>query len=89
VLGGEEANPVDRTLKGYEEMLKLSLPVPRNILPKPVKWRIRFLPPLEFTDYSEEDAADADRVHAIAEDVRTRVQRALRQLEKERGHPYL
>jgi len=89
ILGGEEANPVDRTLKGYEDLLKLHLPVPRNLLPKPVKWRIRFLPPLEFKDYRAEDAADSERVHAVAEDVRTRVQRALRQLEKERGHPYI
>jgi 1-acyl-sn-glycerol-3-phosphate acyltransferase len=89
ILGGEESNPVDRTLKGYEEMLKLQLPVPRNILPKPVKWRIRFLPPIDFSSAKPEDADDTDRVHAIAADVRSRVQKALRQLEKERGHPYL
>lgn len=89
VLGGEESNPVDRTIKGYEEMLKLQLPVPRNILPKPVKWRIRFLPAIDFSDYSADDADDAQRVHAIAEDVRTRIQRELRRLQKERGHPYI
>ena len=89
VLGGEEANPVDRTIQGYEEMLKLSLPVVRNILPKPVKWRIRFLPPLDFSEFTAEDADDAARVHKVAGDVRARVQKALRQLQKERGHPYL
>jgi 1-acyl-sn-glycerol-3-phosphate acyltransferase len=89
VLGGEESNPVERTIKGYEEMLKLHLPVPRNILPKPVKWRIRFLPPVRFPKTKPADPDDTGRVHEVAEDVRARVQKALRQLEKERGHPYI
>jgi 1-acyl-sn-glycerol-3-phosphate acyltransferase len=89
VLGGEESNPVDRTLKGYEEMLKLQLPVPRNILPKPVKWRIRFLPALEFADAHPTDADDSELAHATSEVVRARIQKALRQLEADRGHPYL
>jgi 1-acyl-sn-glycerol-3-phosphate acyltransferase len=87
VLGGEESNPVDRTIKGYEEMLKLQLPVPRNILPKPVKWRIRFLPPVDVSGAADPD--DTERVHAVAKDVQARVQKALRSLEKERGHPYI
>jgi 1-acyl-sn-glycerol-3-phosphate acyltransferase len=82
VLGGEESNPVDRTIQGYEEMLKLHLP-------RPVKWRIRFLPPLTFADAHPTDAEDAELVHATAEVVRARIQKALRQLEKERGHPYI
>ncbi len=91
ILGGEESNPVGLRLESYEELLNLKggLPIPRNLIPKPVKWRIRFLPPVPFTDYSESDAADRDRVHAIAEDVRTRIQRELRKMKVERGHPYL
>ncbi|MEA3203373.1 MAG: hypothetical protein QOI63_1048, partial [Thermoplasmata archaeon] len=85
VLGGEESNPVDRTIKGYEEMLKLHLPIPRNILPKPVKWRIRFLPPLDASGSPD----DSERVHAVAKQAQAKVQRALRKLEKERGHPYI
>jgi 1-acyl-sn-glycerol-3-phosphate acyltransferase len=85
VLGGEESNPVERTIQGYEEMLKLRLPVPRNILPKPVKWRIRFLPPLAASGSPDDAAA----VHAVAERAHAQVQAALRRLEKERGHPYL
>lgn len=88
ILGGEESNPVDRTLKGYEQMLNLQIPIPKNILPKPVKWRIRFLPPLDFPDSGKKDAADTERVHAVSKEVRTRIQRELRRLKKERGHPY-
>lgn len=91
VLGGEESNPVGARIESYEQLLNMKggLPIPRNLLPKPVKWRIKFLRPIPFKDFQESDAADADRVHAIAEDVRTRIQRELRKMKVERGHPYL
>lgn len=94
ILGGEESNPIGSRIEdyaGYEAMLKIKggLPIPKNFLPKPVKWRIRFLPAIPFKDYTAKDAADHDRVHAIAEDVRTRIQRELRKMKVERGHPYI
>lgn len=91
VLGGEESNPVGTRIESYEQLLNLKggLPIPKNVLPKPVKWRIKFLKPMAFTDYTATDADDRDRVHAIAEDVRTRIQRELRKMKVERGHPYL
>ncbi|MEK6976012.1 MAG: lysophospholipid acyltransferase family protein [Candidatus Thermoplasmatota archaeon] len=91
VLGGEESNPVGTRIEGYEQLLNMKggIPIPKNILPKPVKWRIRFLKPMPFSDYGPQDADDTDRVHAIAEDVRTRVQRELRKMKVERGHPYI
>jgi 1-acyl-sn-glycerol-3-phosphate acyltransferase len=91
VLGGEESNPVGTRIESYEELLNIKggLPIPKNLWPKPVKWRIKFLPPLSFADYTAKDADDGDRVHAIAEDVRTRIQRELRKMKVERGHPYL
>lgn len=91
VLGGEEANPVGTRIESYEELLNMKggLPIPRNLWPKPVKWRIKFLPPMSFADCSAADADDAERVHAIADDVRTRIQRELRKMKVERGHPYL
>jgi len=91
VLGGEESNPVGTRLESYEHLLNMKggLPIPRNLLPKPVKWRIRFLKPLDFTGFTAADADDVARVHAVAEDVRQRVQRELRKMKVERGHPYL
>ncbi|MEK6985744.1 MAG: lysophospholipid acyltransferase family protein [Candidatus Thermoplasmatota archaeon] len=89
ILGGEESNPVDKTIKSYEQLLKLPLIIPTNLLPKPVKWRIRFLPPLDFEGFDASDADDAVRVHAIARDVQQRVQTAIRTLQKERGNPYI
>lgn len=91
ILGGEESNPVGRRIESYEELLKMKggLPIPKNLIPKPVKWRIRFLPPDDYSQYTAEDAADHDLVHALAEQTRARVQRELRKLQVERGNPWL
>jgi 1-acyl-sn-glycerol-3-phosphate acyltransferase len=89
ILGGEESNPVERTISSYEELLKMPIPVPTNLLPKPVKWRIRFLPRLSFAKAKAGDADDARAVHAVAADVQARIQAALDRLKVERGHPYI
>lgn len=91
ILGGEESNPVGARISGYDELLRLhgGIPVPRNLLPKPVKWRIRFLDPLDLSRRIPEDSEDRDLVHAYAALVRERVQDELGRLLEERGHPYL
>lgn len=91
ILGGEEANPVGTRLESYEDLVNMKggLPIPRNLIPKPVKWRIRFLPAPDWSAYGPEDAGDHDLVHALAEETRARVQRELRKMKVERGHPYL
>lgn len=91
ILGGAESNPVGRRIEGYEDLLQLrgGLPVPKNLLPKPVKWRIRFLEPLDLSEYGPDDVDDREAVHAIAASTRQRIQDELRALQEERGHPYL
>lgn len=86
ILGGEESNPVGRTIDTYEELLRMPIPVPKNVLPKPVKWRIRVLPRVKVPRGTKAD--DRAKVHAIAAEVRGKVQAALDTLKVERGHPY-
>lgn len=88
ILGGEESNPVEKTIKSYEQLLKMAIPVPMNIMPKPVKWRIRVLPPVRFKRGAT-DPDDTKTVHAVAADVQARVQEALDRLKVERGNPYI
>ncbi len=91
ILGGEEANPVGTRIESYEELVKMKggLPIPKNVIPKPVKWRIRFLPAIDFSQYTDEDSADKDLVHSLSEHVRARIQRELRKMKVERGNPYI
>lgn len=89
ILGGEEANPVGTRIESYEELVNMKggLPIPRNLIPKPVKWRIRFLPAQTF-DQGAEAAGDHDLVHGLAEATRATIQAELKKLKLERGHPY-
>jgi 1-acyl-sn-glycerol-3-phosphate acyltransferase len=91
ILGGEEANPVGSRLESYEELVNLKggLPIPKNLIPKPVKWMIRVLPAIEMSGYGLDDASDHDLVHGLAENTRARIQRELRIMKIERGHPYI
>lgn len=91
ILGGEESNPVGTRIEGYDDLLRLrgGLPLPRNLIPKPVKWRIRFLEPLDLSRRVPADADDRDLVHGYAALARERIQDGLDRLREERGHPYL
>lgn len=90
ILGGEEANPVGSRIESYEQLVNMKggLPIPKNLIPKPVKWRIRALPAIDLAGYGGADAADHDLVHSLAENTRARIQRELRVMKIERGNPY-
>ncbi len=91
ILGGEEANPVGTRIESYEELVHLrgGLPIPKNLIPKPVKWRIRCLPPLDLDGLGPSDVDDVEAVHGLAESTRQMIQLELRKMKLERGHPYL
>ena len=72
-----------------QEAIKMGLPIPKNLVPRPVKWRIRFLPPVDFSGFTAEDAGDSERVHGLATSIRDKVQRELRKLQVERGNPWI
>lgn len=88
IVGGEEANPSSRRIDSYEDILDLSLPMPVNFFPRPVKWRISFLPPVTL-EGGEEAAADRDLVHRINDRIRQDVQDELHRLVSVRGNPFL
>ena len=88
VLGGEESNPVERTIDSYESLLRMPIPVPTNLWPKAVKWRIAFLPAVDLRGAPAGAVDDRAFVHAQADAVRASVQAALDRLITERGDPY-
>ena len=88
IIGGEEANPSSGRIDSYEQLLDLSLPMPQNLFPRPVKWAISFLEPIVL-EGGPEAAADRDRVEEENQRVRTLIQSELQRLQSLRGHPYL
>ena len=89
VVGGEEANPSLGTLKLTDRLFRIPLPIPLNVLPNPVKWRISFLPPLSMKTYGSEASRDRDLVHRISEDVKARIQAEIEVQLAKRGNAFL
>lgn len=89
IVGGEEANPVLAQLKLTDWLFRLPLPIPRNIVPRPVKWRISILPAIPMDGYTAKDAENRDLVHELADKVQKKIQEELRIQLHKRGNKYL
>jgi 1-acyl-sn-glycerol-3-phosphate acyltransferase len=88
ILGGEEANPSLARIDATKPWLGLSLPLPVNLVPFPVKWRTHFMPPVPVDKYLEGDA-DADLAGVIARDVQALIQAELKNQLALRGNPFI
>lgn len=87
VIGAEETHINLSQLKMTRFLRGLVLPLPLNVIPLPVKWKIKFLPPVVLP-FEPEAANDRELVHEIASDMRERMQKALNQELKKRGRPF-
>lgn len=76
IIGAEETHINLSQLKFTKYLRGLVIPVPLNILPLPVKWKIKFLPPIDLP-YPPSASADAELVHDIAQDVQEKMQKTL------------
>jgi 1-acyl-sn-glycerol-3-phosphate acyltransferase len=74
VIGAEETN-INLSSISLTKVLKGTvIPIPLNVIPLPAKWKIIFLPRIDMSKYSKEDAANPKLVHSIAEKVKGRIQ---------------
>jgi 1-acyl-sn-glycerol-3-phosphate acyltransferase len=83
IMGAEEANINLSTLKFAKFLRGPILPLPLNVIPLPVKWKIKFLEPIKLP-YNASSANDSELVHEIAGDIQELMQKALRQELKKR-----
>ncbi len=89
IVGGEEVHPVLFTSKRLAQLVRMVFPEQRveemavwlNPLPLPIKWKLRFLPPI---DVSTIEHTDRLAVLEISEAVRTQIQYALNSMLGER-----
>jgi 1-acyl-sn-glycerol-3-phosphate acyltransferase len=94
LVGGEEAMPIFAHLRFMQRLSGLIYFPVNHAFPHfglaaalmylPAKFRIRFLEPLDMTDYPRETADDPAEVQAIAEQIRTRIQLELDEMLSER-----
>src|SRR5262249_18702790 len=76
VIGAEETHINLTQLKLPRILRSLILPLPLNLIPLPVKWKIVFLPPIHLP-YKAGAASDDALVRELAGEVREEMQQAL------------
>lgn len=76
VIGAEETHINLKKLKFSKYLRGTVLPLPLNIIPLPVKWKIKFLTPI-YLPYKPSSVNDRDLVHEITSEIQERMQDAL------------
>ena len=84
ILGAEETHINLATIKFSRFLRGVVLPLPLNVVPLPVRWKIIFLPPIQLP-YKPEAANDRDLVKEITLDIREQMQKALSEEVSKRG----
>jgi 1-acyl-sn-glycerol-3-phosphate acyltransferase len=90
VIGGEESFPVAATIRFLKPFIGTILPLPLSMLPLPTTWKFIAHKPVSL-DGLGLDAPDLDpaaqkrQLHAIADSIRTTVQRTLDRETADRG----
>lgn len=77
VIGAEETHINISQLKFLKPILGTVVPIPLNIIPLPVQWRIQFLPAIEMKKYSPKDALNRALVFKETMRIRRMIQRAM------------
>jgi 1-acyl-sn-glycerol-3-phosphate acyltransferase len=84
VIGAEESNINLSKLKFTKFLKGIVLPLPLNVIPLPVKWKVKFLPPI-YLPYSAKSLDDRELLMEIAEDIQEQMQDQLREEVFKRG----
>lgn len=73
ILGAEETHINLSQLKLPGFLKGMVLPIPLNVIPLPIKWKIKFLPP-RYLPYQASAASDHDLMSEIADDIQEQMQ---------------
>lgn len=76
IIGAEETHINLKQLSLGQLLPGLTLPLPFNVLPLPVKWKIKFLEPVSF-DLPASAASDSLKVRALAHEIQQKMQDAI------------
>ncbi len=76
IIGAEESNINLSQLKFTKFLKGLVLPIPLNILPLPVKWKIKFLPAVELP-FAKSAVKDKELIHELSQNVQEYMQKEI------------
>lgn len=84
VIGAEETHINLSQLRLPAAFKGLSIPLPLNVIPLPVKWKFKFLPPI-YLPYQKDAAEDRELVYDLASEIQEQMQEALNEEIRQRG----
>lgn len=88
IIGAEETHINLQQLKFTKFLRGLILPLPLNIIPLPVKWKIIFHKPIQL-QFSEDKVSDSELCHELANEIQETMQKKLNSEIKKRGRKIL
>jgi 1-acyl-sn-glycerol-3-phosphate acyltransferase len=77
IIGAEESHLNLGTLDWTEKYIGAKLPLPLNLFPLPVQWKIIFLPPIVLDKYGKKEAKNILFLEEVAENIRMRIQKRI------------
>ncbi len=77
VIGAEETHINLSQIKFTKYLFGSVAPLPLNVLPLPVKWKIKFLPPIYAEDFGLVDVNDQKKVHQVSKKIRNYLQKVI------------
>jgi len=83
IIGAEETHVNLTQWKPQKLLGGVRLPIPLNFFPLPVKWKIKFLPPIQL-DHGPETEHDQHMVRSLARQIRKQMQEELHKELKKR-----
>ncbi|MCB1308428.1 MAG: 1-acyl-sn-glycerol-3-phosphate acyltransferase [Leptospiraceae bacterium] len=85
VIGAEEAHLNLGTLDWTEKFIGAKIPLPLNLIPLPVKWKLVFMKPIYLGKYSRRDSKNIRFLIEVAENVRMHIQKRINKELVDRG----
>ncbi len=77
VIGAEETHINLSQIQFTKYLIGSVIPLPLNVLPLPVKWKIKFLPPITTDHFSPADAMNREKVRKMSLEIRRHLQREI------------
>jgi 1-acyl-sn-glycerol-3-phosphate acyltransferase len=77
VLGAEESNFTLSQLRHLKKYFGIPIPLPLNLIPFPVKWTMKFLPPIDLKKEFPENSEDPEELSKLARKIKHQLQEVI------------
>ncbi len=88
IIGAEESHLNLGKLDFSKLIRGIKIPLPINLIPLPAKWRIRFLAPIDVTQWDVSVAEDKAQLRRISRRIQVQLQKEIRSILRERKYIY-